>query len=124
MAEYIDRNTFIAKKREWYCQNCDRRKNSKGKLVYEIGDAPCRACDIGDILDAVEDYHVADVVERKKGKWEEVEVTWLADIEDQPDAIASMFCPECKHFANHVYHNGSPTNGMNFCPNCGAKMEG
>ena len=63
MAEYIDRNTFLAKKREWYCQNCDRRKNSKGKLVYEIGDAPCRACDIGDILDAIEDYHAADVVD-------------------------------------------------------------
>ena len=69
MDEYIDRNTFLAEKREWYCKNCDRRKNSKGKLVYEIGDAPCRACDIGDILDAVEDYHAADVVERKTGKW-------------------------------------------------------
>ena len=61
MDEYIDRNTFLAEKRELYCQNCDRRKNSKGKLVYEIGDAPCRACDIGDILDDVEDYHAADV---------------------------------------------------------------
>lgn len=64
----------------------------------------------------------ADVVERKIGKWEEVEVTWLVDIEDQPDAIASMFCPQCKRYANHVYYYGSPTYGMNFCPNCGADM--
>ena len=57
-----------------------------------------------------------------QGKWEEVEVIWLADIEDQPDAIASMFCPKCKRFANHVYHYGDPTYGMNFCPNCGTDM--
>ena len=61
MDEYIDRNAFLAEKRKLYCENCDRRKNSKGKLVYEIEDAPCRACDIGDILDDVEDYHAADV---------------------------------------------------------------
>lgn len=62
-AEYIDRDTFISKERQWYCDNCDRRKNSKGKTVYEIGEAPCRACDIGDVLDALEDYPAADVVE-------------------------------------------------------------
>ena len=63
MAEYINRDAFLAKERAWYCDNCDRRKNSKGKTVYEIGEAPCRACDIGDVLDLLEDYPAADVVE-------------------------------------------------------------
>ena len=65
MAEYINRDTFLEHERAWYCKDCSRRKNSKGKTVYEIGEAPCRACDIGTMLDAVEDYPAADVVERK-----------------------------------------------------------
>lgn len=66
MAKYIDRDAFLANERAWYCDQCDRRKNSKGKTVYEIGDAPCRACDIGDVLDLLEDYPAADVVELPK----------------------------------------------------------
>lgn len=66
----------------------------------------------------------ADVQPVRRGRWEEVKVTWLADVEDQPDAIASMFCPECRRFANHVYHYGDPRYGMNFCPWCGARMGG
>ena len=107
MAEYIDRNTFLAKKREWYCQNCDRRKNSKGKLVYEIGDAPCRACDIGDILDDVEDYHAADVRPVVRGRW--IKTTRI------PDSILAE-CSVCG------FDTGAYT--FNFCPNCGASMEG
>ena len=71
----------------------------------------------------IENLPAADVREVKRGKWEEVEVIWLVDIEDKPDAIASMFCPKCKRYANHVYHYGNPTDGMNFCPNCGAQMD-
>ena len=65
--EYIEREAFIADQRHLYCENCARRKgmkNGKMKFVYDIGEAPCRACDIGDMLDAVEDYPAADVVAR------------------------------------------------------------
>jgi hypothetical protein len=61
MSEYIERDAFLESRRHLYCDNCARRKNGKGKFVYEIGDAPCRACDISDVLDAVEDFPAADV---------------------------------------------------------------
>ena len=75
------------------------------------------------LFDKIESIPAADVQPVVRGKWEEVEVIWLTDIRDQPDAIASMFCPKCKRFANHVYHYGDPTHCMNFCPNCGADMK-
>ena len=68
-AEYIEREAFITRQRELYCQNCDRCRGMKdGKLtkhfVYPIGGAPCRACDVDDMINAVEDYPAADVVAR------------------------------------------------------------
>ena len=47
----IDADAFIAKEEKVYCSNCYMRKNSKGKVVYDIGDAPCRACRMRDTLD-------------------------------------------------------------------------
>ena len=64
MAEYIEREAFLEQKREQYCKDCARRKgmkNGKYKTLYEIGEAPCRACDIHDMLVAVEDFPAADV---------------------------------------------------------------
>lgn len=59
--DYISREDFLEQKRHLYCENCARRKNGKGKIAYEIGDAPCRACGIGDVLDDVEDFPAAEV---------------------------------------------------------------
>lgn len=64
MAEYIDREAFIAQKRELYCKDCDRRKgmkNGKYRILYDIGDVPCRACGIEDVLSDVEDFPAVDV---------------------------------------------------------------
>lgn len=56
----IDADAFIKEKTEIFCETCDRRRGMKdGKLtkhfVYDIGDAPCRACDTGDMIDYVDD---------------------------------------------------------------------
>lgn len=54
----IDADAFIKEKTKFYCEKCDRRRGmSGGKLtfVYKIGDAPCRACGTGDMLDDVDD---------------------------------------------------------------------
>ena len=55
----IDADAFIKEKQEWYCkQNCGRRKgikNGKECFIYKIGEAPCRACEIDDLISAVDD---------------------------------------------------------------------
>lgn len=64
MAEYIEREAFVEQKRKQYCEDCNRRKgmkNGKYKTLYEIGEAPCRACGIDDMLNDVEDFPAADV---------------------------------------------------------------
>lgn len=63
--------------------------------------------------------------ERKRGKWEQVEVNYIADMDDEIKesmAIASMFCPCCKRYHNEVYMYGNPTSGVRYCSNCGADM--
>lgn len=122
MAEYIDRDAFLEQQRAWYCKDCGRRKNTKGKFVYEIGEAPCRACDIGTMLDAVEDYPAADMVERKTGKWIEIRMGSINPLTGRAGVYVG--CSEC--------HASIPSDSQldfidesdcKFCYNCGAKME-
>lgn len=51
----IDADALIKNETEQVCKYCDRRKNGKKQFVYEIGEAPCRACAIGDMLDFIEE---------------------------------------------------------------------
>ena len=108
MAEYIEREAFIEQKRKQYCSDCDRRKgmkNGKYKALYDIGEAPCRACGIDDALNDVEDFPAADVRPVVHGKWEE---------EDSASNRWAFRCSIC---------GGGPVGRkFNFCPNCGADM--
>ena len=125
MAEYIEREAFIESQQHLYCENCARRKDGKGKFVYDIGDAPCRACGIMDVLDAAEDFPAADVRPVVRGRWEDMRVRdYSTNINGGMKLyVASMFCPVCKRWHNEVYHYGNPTEMAHYCPNCGAKME-
>ena len=117
MAEYIDREAFVTQKRELYCKYCDRRKgmkNGKYRILYDIGDVPCRACGIEDVLSEVEDFPSADVQPVKYGRW------------------SGYFCSNCgisKY--NFISFNivgekeyARPFGTWNYCPRCGAKMDG
>lgn len=118
MDEYINRSTFLKQERQWYCSNCDMRKNSKGKTVYEIGDAPCRACYVGNILDDVENCPASDVVERKTGKWIEYPECLKYANAYSDDHIVCSTCEECFSILDNDCER------FNFCPNCGCAMEG
>ena len=59
MSDLIDRQAFIENERKLYCEDCDRRKGTKNGKLYEIGEAPCRACWLDDALDDLEDFPAA-----------------------------------------------------------------
>lgn len=114
MSEYISKEQFVTRFRKLLCEDCDRRKgikNGKLKFCYEIGDAPCRACEIDDMLDRVEDFEPADVAPVKHGEW----------IEDgyYNESFVCSNCGEpCRSF---VLETHKPR--WKYCPICGAKME-
>lgn len=64
MADYIDRESLVTDMQKRFCEDCDRRKGEKNgrvRFVYDIGDAPCRACWVDDAIDEIENYPSADV---------------------------------------------------------------
>ena len=74
----IDADATIKYLREFRCKDCDRRKgmkNGKIRFCYEIGEAPCRACDIGDTVDYFLDEDISPTV----------------------DAVSVVRCKDCKH---------------------------
>lgn len=113
MDDFIRRETFIEQKRKMYCENCSRRKDSKGKTVYEIGDAPCRACGIGDVLDDLDDFPAADVRPVRRGKWV-----------DMGDFISCSSCNATRLKEFEIDYGKVKRRDVrtNFCPNCGADM--
>lgn len=65
---------------------------------------------IHNVIELVEDQPTADVVEVKRGKWEKrTFIVFDNEIKD------SYHCSEC---------NTTWDTATNYCPNCGAKMDG
>lgn len=114
MAEYIDREAFIADKRWLYCTDCDKRKGKKrGKYVtlYEIGEAPCKSCWANDMLDEIEVYPAANVAPVRHGRWKPFDTTYGRSV---------YYCTACEHSAVVPTALGKPI--FNYCPTCGADM--
>jgi len=66
----IDADALIGDVRDRYCKNCVKRKgikNGKCRFIYEIGEAPCRACDVEDMIYELENAPTAESV--KHGHW-------------------------------------------------------
>ena len=75
MSRLIDADAVVKYLREFRCADCDKRKglkNGKVRFCYEIGDAPCRACDIGDTIDYFLDEDIAPTIDT-------IPVAWLCD---------------------------------------------
>jgi hypothetical protein len=69
--DLIDRNAFIKKTTNLYCENCERRmgmKKGKKQFVYDIGDAPCRACEVCDLIDDVENAQTVIEADKENEK--------------------------------------------------------
>lgn len=71
----IDADALLDEAMDRYCKECEKRKSIKNgeyRIIYDIGEAPCRACEIDDMK---------------------------AELEDAPsiDAVPVVRCKECKH---------------------------
>jgi hypothetical protein len=119
MAEFIDKQAFLEGQRHLYCENCAKRKGMKrGKMqfVYEIGDAPCRSCGYGDVLDDLEDFPAADVRPV-------VKAYWIGEGDGYADGEMVYDVWHCSNCDYTVDEGDNEPPRYNFCPNCGAKME-
>ena len=75
MSRLIDADAVVQYLHEFRCADCDRRKglkNGKVRFCYEIGDAPCRACDIGDTIEYFLDEDIAPTIDA-------IPVSWLRE---------------------------------------------
>lgn len=102
MGEYIDRGTFKKSVEERYCKPC----KAVGK---DHNGCWCRACWVDDMLDEVDCFQPADVAPVVHGQW----------IEDHD----YLKCPECGVMVKWDFTFFDIGN-WNYCPNCGAKMDG
>ena len=66
MGRMVDADALMDDVMERYCKDCDKRKgikSGKWRIVYEIGDVPCRACSVDDMKDELENAPTVDAVE-------------------------------------------------------------
>ena len=77
MSRLIDADTLIADMEKRYCKDCERRKGVKDgevRMLYEIGEAPCRACGTMDAMDEIDNAPTIEVEP----------VRWINMDEDEP----------------------------------------
>ena len=95
MAEYIEREAFLSDTTQRYCLNCDSYNGVR-----------CRACWVNDMQGEVDDFPAADVAPVVHGRWVDNGI---------PESMLSG-CSVCG-FTCGAY-------SFNYCPNCGARMDG
>ena len=95
MAEYIDKEAFKKSVEERYCKPC----KAEGK---DHNGCWCRACWVDDMLDEVDCFQTADVAPVVHGH-------------KVDDGGCYARCSQC---------DGVLPLCANYCPNCGAKMDG
>ena len=123
MKEYISKEEFVSHYRKLLCEDCPRRKayrNGKiiNRFIYEIGGPPCRACDIDDMLDRVEDFIPADVAPVRHGEW-----VVHHDDDDDPHFIHEWYVCSCCGGEALYRRGGYEQVKTKDCPWCGAEME-
>lgn len=116
----IDADALIDYAKDRYCKDCDNRKGIKDDkygIIYEIGEAPCGACEVDDMFYELENAPTVDVEPVKHGHWIEHEV--------------GLICSECGHYTeamydepfNNEFGRGWALKRPYYCGYCGAKMD-
>ena len=108
MAEYIEREALMRRIKEIHCAECDSYHGVR-----------CRACWVDDTLDYIDSEPAADVAPVRHGRW--ISLTECAN--------EGVYCSICKKkvwksdyaLCSHKSRNKLRSD---YCPNCGAKMDG
>lgn len=98
MAEHLDKEAFKKSVEERYCKPCKAEKKDHNGCW-------CRACWVDDMLDEVDCFQPSDVALVVHGRW----------IMHDDEFGLTCECSVC-----HIETMGDG----NYCPNCGAKMDG
>ena len=114
MTRYINADETLNNIIERHCKECVSRKgmkNGKLRVLYEIGDAPCRACLIDDMKTMIDDAPAVDAEIVKNGHWKVHERAYLENNAFYRDLYECSICGVMNNEDTH------------YCPWCGAKME-
>lgn len=102
MAEYIEREAFLGDIEKRYCLPC----KEEGK---DYNGCMCRAYWVDDMQGNVIGAPAADVAPVVHGRW----------IEQEKYTFGVMY--DCSICGNRILDTG---HSWNYCPNCGARMDG
>ena len=100
MAEYIEREALMRRIKEIHCAECDSYHGVR-----------CRACWVDDTLDYIDSEPAADVTPVRHGRWVSV-----------PHKLARI-CSVCNRDEPYKFAD-IDADVYDYCPNCGAKMDG
>lgn len=104
MAEYIEQEAPIKRLEEVYCVGCNSYNGVR-----------CRACGTGDAIDIIEDAPAADVAPVVHGRWDN------SGRYTFPGGDTAVRCTNCGCALTESEYR---LNNWNYCPVCGAKMDG
>lgn len=112
MSRLIDADALIADMEKRYCKDCERHKGVKGgkvRILYEIGEAPCRACGTMDTMEEIDNAPTIEAEPVRHGHW--------INIFDENDPDISTFgrCTRCNEISKRLLGR--------YCRWCGAKMD-
>lgn len=85
-----------------------------GRKNRDVFNVPELADGWNSLYDLLEDAPTADVAEVKRGEWKKLDGEWREQSTNKPLIIHQCSC--CG-----MYYQNAP---YNYCPNCGAKMDG
>lgn len=103
MNDCINREAFIGEMEKHYCAPC---KGQDG----DLGGDWCRSCVINSVLEKLREFPAADVAPMVHGRWR-----WVAY--DANLKIGNWHCTYCNRIPKSFQKE-------DFCPHCGAKMDG